>query len=229
MNQAVFLVGGLGTRLGDLTGGLPKPLVPVAGRPFIDWLLDKAVAEGFDDLLLLAGHRAEALASYAKAGQWQGARLRLSIEPEPLGTAGALVHAHALLAEDFLLANGDTWFGFDWKGLTLGADYDAVMALRRIRPADRYETIARHDEHDGDRVTAIRPRGATLDEGVINGGVYRLRRSVLANSSLPASLETDLLPRLCREGRLAGVERSGDFIDIGIPEAYAAAQTMSFH
>jgi len=224
LRQAVFLVGGLGTRLGDLTGGLPKPLVPVAGRPFIDWLLDKAVAEGFDDLLLLAGHRAEALAPYAQAGQWQGARLRLSIELEPLGTAGALVHAHALLAEDFLLANGDTWFGFDWKGLTLGADYDAVMALRRIRPADRYETIAR----DGDRVTAIRPRGATLDEGVINGGVYRLRRSVLADLSLPASLETDLLPRLCREGRLAGVERSGDFIDIGVPEAYAAAQTMSF-
>jgi D-glycero-alpha-D-manno-heptose 1-phosphate guanylyltransferase len=223
-SQCAFLVGGLGTRLGALTAGLPKPLVPVAGRPFLEWLLDKAVASGATELLLLAGHRSEALAPYLERGVWQGVKITASFEPQPFGTAGALVHAAPLLEDDFLLVNGDTWFDFDWSALDLAPGCDLTLALRSVSPADRYETATL----DGARVTALRPRDPTLAHGLINGGVYRMRKAALAGLATPSSLETDLLPRLCAEGRLGGQLFDGAFIDIGIPESLRQAQGMSF-
>lgn len=79
--QALFLVGGLGSRLGDLTARTPKPLLPVAGRPFVEHLLDKAVSEGFDDLVLLAGYRHEAVEAYA--GEWRGPAYASRWSPSP--------------------------------------------------------------------------------------------------------------------------------------------------
>ncbi len=217
--QAVFLVGGRGSRLGDLTLDTPKPLLPVAGRPFIEHLLDKAVREGFDELILLAGYRHQAVEAYA--GAWRGVPLRLSIEPEPLDTAGAVAHAATMLRDDFLLVNGDTWFDFDWSSLRLSDGFFGLIAARDVSPADRYETL---DIRDG-RVVAIRPR-ASLANGVINGGVYRLRRDVFANIEGPASLERATLPALC-EGSVLGAEiETGAFIDIGLPYSLAAAQTV---
>lgn len=214
--QAVFLVGGRGTRLGDLTAETPKPLLPVAGRPFIEHLLDKAVREGFDDLVLLAGYRHEAVDAYA--GHWRGVPLRVSVEPTPLDTAGAIAHARGLLADQFLVANGDTWFDFDWSSLRLPVDLSAQIAARHVAPADRYETL---DIVEG-RVASIRPR-ADLAQGLINGGVYRLRREVFADIRGRSSLERDVLPQLCASGALGASILSGGFIDIGLPASLAAA------
>ncbi|ATQ43285.1 sugar phosphate nucleotidyltransferase [Caulobacter mirabilis] len=221
--QCVILVGGLGTRLGALTRETPKPLLPVRGRPFVEWLLLKARREGFDRALLLAGHGAEVLDAWF-AGDVEarvGLTLAVSREPHPLGTAGALVHAETLLEDRFLLVNGDTWFDFDWANLAT-AGGEAIMALRRVAPADRYETVVL----EGDRVTGLRPRDPALVEGLINGGVYALSRSVLEGVSAPSSLEGALLPRLAREGRLRGRVCEGSFIDIGVPESYRAVQDM---
>ncbi|GAW39845.1 D-glycero-alpha-D-manno-heptose 1-phosphate guanylyltransferase [Brevundimonas sp. SH203] len=218
--QAVFLVGGRGSRLGDLTLDTPKPLLLVAGRPFIEHLLDKAVREGFDDLVLLAGYRHEAVEAYA--GAWRGVPVRLSIEPEPLDTAGAVAHAASLLREDFLLVNGDTWFDFEWSGLRLSHGLSGMIAARQVSPADRYETL---DIVEG-RVAAIRPRG-NLASGVINGGVYRLKRDAFADVRGRASLEKDILPMLCGKELLGAELKSGTFIDIGLPDSLRAAEVMS--
>ncbi|HBI20114.1 MULTISPECIES: sugar phosphate nucleotidyltransferase [unclassified Brevundimonas] len=217
--QAVFLVGGRGSRLGDLTLDTPKPLLPVGGRPFIEHLLDKAVREGFDDLVLLAGYRHEAIKAYA--GEWSGVPLRLSIEPEPLDTAGAVAHAVSLLRDDFLLVNGDTWFDFEWSSLRLSGGFSGLVAARDVSPADRYETL---DIREG-RVVAIRPR-ADLAAGVINGGVYRLRRDVFADVRGRASLEKDTLTTLCADGLLGAETRTGAFIDIGLPHSLKAANDL---
>ena len=217
--QAVFLVGGRGSRLGDLTLDTPKPLLPVAGRPFIEHLLDKAVREGFDELILLAGYRHQAVEAYA--GAWRGVPLRLSIEPEPLDTAGAVAHAAPMLRDDFLLVNGDTWFDFDWSGLRLSDGFSGLIAARDVSPADRYETL---DIREG-LVVAIRPR-ADLPSGVINGGVYRLRRGAFADVRGRASLEKDTLPTLCAEGLLGAEIKTGAFIDIGLPHSLKAAETI---
>lgn len=226
--QCVILVGGLGTRLGALAAETPKPLLPVQGRPFLEWLLIKAVGHGLDRVLLLAGHRSGVLDDWlweSRVAERLGLTLSVSREPTPLGTAGALVEARALLDDDFLLVNGDTWFDFDWSALTLSPRADGCMALRRVAPADRYETIVL----DGDRVTAVRARDPDLDEGLINGGVYRLRARALDRVGAPSSLERDVLPRLTTEGRLDARVFDAPFLDIGLPESYRAAEALSLN
>lgn len=217
--QAVFLVGGRGSRLGDLTTNTPKPLLPVAGRPFIEHLLDKAVRDGFTDLVLLAGYRHEAVEAYA--GDWKGAPLRISVEPEPLDTAGAIANARALLDEQFLVVNGDTWFDFDWSALNLGAGDLGAIAARSVSPADRYETL---DVQAG-RVLEIVPR-KPAETGLINGGVYLLKRDAFSDITGVRSLERDLLPQLCRTGRLSATVFDGQFIDIGVPDSLLAAEEI---
>lgn len=218
--QALFLVGGRGSRLGDLTAETPKPLLPVAGRPFIEHLLDKAVREGFDDLILLAGYRHEAVQAYE--GRWKDASVRVSVEPQPLDTAGAVAQARRLLADEFLVVNGDTWFDFPWSRLTLGEDETARLAAREVAPADRYETLT----VDQGRVTDFHPR-QPLERGLINGGVYRLRRQAFDDIRERVSLERDVLPKLCAQARLGALITAGDFIDIGLPASLSQANEIA--
>ena len=117
LKQAVFLVGGRGTRLGALTDTTPKPFITVAGRPFLAYLIDNAVRHGFTDVILLAGYLAEQLqAAWGPGSQAhaalaaEGVTISVIAEPEAAGTAGALLHARGQLDEQFLLANGDSTF-----------------------------------------------------------------------------------------------------------------------
>jgi len=229
LKQAVFLVGGRGTRLGALTAGAPKPSLLVAGRPFITYLIDNAVRHGFDDILLLAGYRAEALRRDWGEGSEGAARLarggvQIAVieEPAAAGTAGALVHARDRLDERFLLANGDSFFDFNWLDLLTietPEDWQARIALRRVADGARYGRV----ELDGERVAAFAGTGRS-GAALINGGVYLARRSLLDSiDRAPLSLEHDVFPRLAGAGRLHGRAYDGFFIDIGIPEDLARA------
>jgi NDP-sugar pyrophosphorylase family protein len=225
LEQCVILLGGLGTRLGDLAKALPKPLLPVGESPFVEVLISEARRRGFRKYLLLAGHRAEVVSDYLYANDVRnrfGATIELSIESTPLGTGGALVHALDRLDDEFLLLNGDTWFDFNWMDFVARSRVEGRsggVALRSVVSPDRYETV----ELDGVQVSTIRPRGSSLEPAFINGGVYHLKRRSLEGLHQPSSLEADLLPHLIREGQLSGFAYSGFFIDIGTPESYAAA------
>jgi D,D-heptose 1,7-bisphosphate phosphatase len=221
LRQAVILVGGLGTRLGERTKDTPKPMLPVGDRPFLDTLIDElARYDTFDEILLLAGHKAESIqARYADTVRGR-ARLTVSLEQAPLGTAGALVHAAGLLQERFLLLNGDSFFDFNILDLVARARSSLVqMALRVDVVGDRFGRVV----VDGNRVRAfIAPgQGAT---GPVNAGVYVIDRSILAGiDRLPASLEQDIFPVLASKGDMGGTSYRGYFIDIGIPEDFARA------
>ena len=221
LRQAVILVGGLGTRLGERTKTTPKPMLPVGGRPFLDTLIDEiARYDAFDEILLLAGHKADSsLARYD--GTVRGrARLGVSLEPQPLGTAGALVHAAGRLQQRFLLLNGDSFFDFNILDLAARADKSLVhMALRADVVGDRFGRVVL----DGGQVRAfIAPgQGAT---GPVNAGIYVVDRSILSRAGqLPASLELDVFPALAAAGAMTGTSYHGYFIDIGIPEDFARA------
>jgi D,D-heptose 1,7-bisphosphate phosphatase len=221
LRQAVILVGGLGTRLGERTKDTPKPMLPVGGRPFLDTLIDELTRyDAFDEILLLAGPKADTLqARYA--GTVRGrARLTVSLEQAPLGTAGALVHAADLLQDRFLLLNGDSFFDFNILDLVARARSGLVqMALRADVVGDRFGRVV----VEGDRVRAfIAPgQGAT---GPVNAGVYVIDRSILAGiDRLPASLEQDIFPVLAANGAMGGTSYRGYFIDIGIPDDFARA------
>lgn len=225
LTQCVLLVGGLGTRLGDLTAQTPKPMLEVAGKPFLEHLLAKAAGHGFRQVLLLAGFRAEVLETWLardRVAERLGLAVEVVVEPQPMGTGGALIQARDRLDDAFLLANGDTWFDFDWRVLADRADAPVVMALRQIAEADRYETAVLV----AGRVTAFRPRKGTPTPGLINGGVYRLEKAALPDRAGVWSLEADFLPRVAAEGQLGGEVFAGDFIDIGVPASFAAAQNL---
>lgn len=224
VNQCVILLGGLGTRLGELTRETPKPLLPVGGRPFIDVLVGEALRRGFGDILLLAGFRSDVVTDYVaglNARLPEGVRVTVSVEPEPLGTGGALGFARAQLDERFLLLNGDTWFDFNWLDLVDVAGTGSAIAAREVPLADRYESL--RVAADG-TVEAIVPRGFGAAPALINGGVYLLNRTDIDGFSGKFSIEEDLLPALVARGRLRACAYRGFFLDIGVPETYAAAQ-----
>jgi D,D-heptose 1,7-bisphosphate phosphatase len=228
INQCVILLGGLGSRLGEIAKTTPKPLLEVDGAPFVEVLIAEARRRGFREFLLLAGHRSEVVAAFIAERDIErrfDCEVKISVEPVPYGTGGALVHALPLLRDDFLLLNGDTWFDFNWLDLVSKARREGVAAclsLRTVAWPDRYETI----ELEDDRVRAIHPRGRSLESAQINGGVYYLTRRALEGAACPSSLEADILPKLVEAGALGGVAYDGFFIDIGVPETLEAANTL---
>lgn len=225
-SQCVILTGGMGTRLGELTRELPKPLLPVAGKPFLETLVLEAKRRGFTDILLLAGYKGAAVESFAGALQAKfsdDCRLNASIEPEPLGTGGALLHAADLLAEQFLLLNGDTWFDFNWLELLGVAGNGSALAARKIPNSGRHETLTLAP--DG-TVMQITSRTGSSAEALVNGGVYVLKKSDFVGFPRHFSIENDLLPELIGRSALRGREFDGFFLDIGIPETFEAAQRL---
>jgi D,D-heptose 1,7-bisphosphate phosphatase len=221
LRQAVILVGGLGTRLGERTKTTPKPMLPVGGRPFLDTLIDEiARYDAFEEILLLAGHKAESILARYDGTVRGRARLTVSLEPSPLGTAGALVHAAALLQSRFLLLNGDSFFDFNILDLVTRANDNLVhMALRADVIGDRYGRVAL----DGDRVRSFIAPGQGA-AGPVNAGVYVIDRTILTRvGGLPASLEQDVFPALAAAGAMTGTPYHGYFIDIGIPEDFVRA------
>jgi D-glycero-D-manno-heptose 1,7-bisphosphate phosphatase len=221
LRQAVILVGGLGTRLGERTRLVPKPMLDIGGRPFLDTLIDELTRyDVFEEILLLAGHKAEIVETHYAGATRGRARIIVSRETEPLGTGGALVHARDLLHDRFLLLNGDSLFDFNLLDLIARAHGGRIhMALRDGVVGDRYGRVALDGEMVRDFIAP--GSGAT---GPVNAGIYVVDRSIVADiARLPASLEQDLFPRLAAAGALRGTPYRGYFIDIGIPDDLARA------
>ncbi|HEY0206219.1 MAG TPA: HAD-IIIA family hydrolase [Acetobacteraceae bacterium] len=226
IRQCVVLVGGLGTRLGPLTAAMPKPMLPVGGRPFLAWVLREAMRYGVTDFLLLTGHLSDKVAGGLQAlcdGLPYPVRITISQEPAPAGTGGALHHAAPHLQDRFLLLNGDSLFDGDLPAALGAEDSFGVVGrllLRRVADASRYGVV----ELDGQQIVAFKERGAAGQPGTINGGIYLLDRRILDWTSSNCSLERDVLPRLATAGLLRGTESDGWFVDIGIPEDLARAE-----
>jgi len=228
VKQAVILCGGGGTRLGALTAAMPKPLLPVAGAPFLDLLLFELGRHGIRRIVLLAGYIARKIAEYAAATPIKdrfGLEIDVAVEAEPAGTGGALALAKDRLDDSFLLLNGDSWFDINLLGLPalLAREPDAVgcLALRAVADTARYGVV---DLDDG-RITGFAERPGAMGPGVINGGIGAFRRVLLDHIPQKASLEKDVFPALARAGRLRGAPHDGYFIDIGIPADFERAQT----
>ena len=223
--QCAILVGGFGTRLGSLTQACPKPLLAIQGEPFLGRLMRNLLRFGFDDFILLAGYLADQVEAFATDfARTHGVTVRVSVEQQPAGTGGALKIAEAWLAEEFLLLNGDTMFNFnilDMATHPLDFAWIGRMALRQVPDTSRFG----HVDAMNRQVVAMQEKVPGSGPGTINAGVYWLRRSVLDRiTTLPCSLETDVLPSLIADGTLAGIAYDGAFIDIGVPDDLAFAQ-----
>jgi len=224
--QAVILCGGLGTRLGSLTAQTPKPLLPVGSSPFLDILLTELGRHQIRDVLFLASFQSEKIAEYIAnnaVAQRFGMTLSMTIEPDQAGTAGALHHAQDLLQPTFFLLNGDSWIDFNILDLLpmAAAECDAILTLRKLEDASRSGVVTLQDG----LATSFAERPETSGPGLVNAGVYLLKRSIIPHLPKSGSLERDVLPVLADAGRVRGKVASGFFIDIGVPETYEQAQT----
>jgi D,D-heptose 1,7-bisphosphate phosphatase len=220
--QAVILAGGKGTRLGALTADKPKPLLEVGGKPFIRYLIEALRRHGFTELVLLVGPFAQRYREAFGDGAALGVKLVLVPEDPPADTAGALLVAAPYLQPRFLLLNGDSFFDFNLLDLVarpMKGKWLARLALRRVDDAARYGAVVL----DGDRINKFGEK-SQAGSGIINGGVYWLRRALLDHiGPPPASLERDVLPRLAVEGLVRGAVYDGHFLDIGTPEDFTRA------
>lgn len=226
LRQAVVLVGGLGTRLGTLTERMPKPMLPVAGGPFLDILLRNIARHGFEEILLLARHHAQTIRDHYGSGQIGGARIRVCEERERAGTAGALREVASDLDAHFLLSNGDSFFDVNYLALAQIYRQKApviALALREVPDAARYGQVTLGA--DGRVVDYSEKSPGAAHSGLINGGVYVVSREILGSIGPDeVSLETDVMPALVAAGRVTGMPFDGYFLDIGLPETYAQAQ-----
>ena len=230
IRQCAILAGGLATRLGDIAADTPKPVLEVGRRPFIAWLMREMLRFGVDDFVILTGHLPhaveDAVLSAADALP-KRVTVRFSEEPHRAGTGGALFHAAPLLAERFLMCNGDSLFDCNIAALLAafasdGPDVLGRMVAREIPDASRYGTVTL----DVDRVTAFaeRPANGAAGPGLINAGIYALDRRVLERLAPSCSLERDLLAPLAQEGILRATRQHGWFVDIGVPADLAHAR-----
>jgi D,D-heptose 1,7-bisphosphate phosphatase len=224
--QCAVLVGGMGTRLGSLTATTPKPLLDCGGRPFLAWVMRELSRFGFEEFVLLAGHLSEHVDGFAaEVPRYlpKAATVKVSREPAPAGTGGALWHARDILDQRFLVLNGDSWCDTNLARFIAGASSPGALGhvlLLRVKDASRYGVV----ELSGQRIVAFHERPPSPVPGTINGGIYVLNKSALDYVKPVCSLERDVLPQLAREGLLTGQATDGYFIDIGVPDDYARAQ-----
>jgi D-glycero-D-manno-heptose 1,7-bisphosphate phosphatase len=222
VRQCAILAGGLAAET-------PKPLLPVGDRPFLAWLLQEVSRFGVEEALLLTrafSDRVEARVRAIAADLPRPLRIEFAFEPMDAGTGGALFHARDRLDERFLLCNGDSLFGCNLADLLAAAAADTPevvgrMVLRWLDGASSHGVV----EIGGDRVVTFRERGVPGTPCAVNAGICLFDRRVLHAVSSACSLEREVLPGLAREGALRGALARGYFVDIGVPEDFARAQT----
>ncbi len=223
--EAIVLVGGLGTRLRALVSDVPKPLAPVAGRPFLAWVLDALAARGMRRTVLATGYLAEQIEALI-GRRWLSMDVDYSVEAEPRGTGGAIALARDRLRGDTAhVLNGDSYADYDPERLQRHAQSLGTplgVALVRVPDVGRYGAARVQDG----RIIGFSEKGG-VGAGWINAGCYHLDQQVLA--ALPTgafSFESEVLAPAVAHGHVAGLPFEGRFIDIGVPEDFQRAQTL---
>jgi len=223
--EAIVLAGGFGTRLASRLDGVPKPMAPVAGRPFLEIPLTQLRCAGCARVLLSVGHLHNVIQDYFGSA-FDGMSIDYVIESVPLGTGGAIRLALAKATEESVLVlNGDTFLSADFAGmLRFHAAEAATVTIAVIHQPD----IARYGGVviEGNRIVGFDEKGCS-GPGWINGGAYVLSKNLAWPPALAQkfSIERDVfVPQVARL-RPAAYKVDGYFLDIGIPEDLDRAQT----
>lgn len=222
--EAIILAGGFGTRLRTVVNGVPKPMAPIAGRPFLEVLLDDLSGNSVSRVVLAVGYKKEIIMSHF-AHQYKSVAIDYSIEDTPLGTGGAIKKALALCHDDdVIIVNGDTFFDVDLKKMMATHKKSGVlitMAIREMTHFSRYGTIAVSDGYVT-RMIEKKP----CEKGYINGGIYCVNRHLLDEAVRETfSFESDFLEKAVGSRKIRAFISDGYFIDIGVPADYAKAET----
>lgn len=227
--EVIILAGGLGTRLRSEVKDVPKCMAPVAGKPFLWYLLkDLKKYPEVKRVILSVGYLREVIFEWIPTIQEEFPfEFDYAIEEEPLGTGGGIRLAMEKVTEDeAIILNGDTYFAVDLHELISAHKNQPAakltIALKPMKDFDRYGTVATDDDCRVLKFNEKQP----CKEGEINGGVYVLSKddSIFEGQPKKFSFETAVMQEKCGDtGCLFGVVQNGYFIDIGIPEDYHKA------
>jgi len=227
---AVVLAGGFGTRIKHLLVDLPKPMAPVNGRPFVEWVVRYLAAQGIRNVILSTGYLSETVEKHFSPSPVKSVRVTCLPETTPLGTAGGFLNAASCAAEKpaaWLVLNGDSLVLAPLERLFAALDQSvnegAILGVP-MADASRFGTVSQNVAGDLTGFDEKKP-GA----GNINAGVYLFRHATVGKfpSKSPLSFERDVFPALIRTGaRLKTVLSEAPFLDIGTPESLPQAEVF---
>jgi len=221
LKECIILAGGLGTRLNHLIPGLPKSLAPVAGKPFLKFLLDYLQLQRTDHFIFSLGYLHHQIIEFlnTEAGHLHKTYI---IEEKPLGTGGAIMNAmSALKSDQFFVVNADTFYPVDLHHILnfhIQNNADITLALKPMLQPYRYGTVA---ITANGRIQNFEEK-KSCEFGLINGGVYCINRRFLKNIKVETyfSFEKVVLEAMFENARFFGYLQDQFFIDIGVPEDY---------
>ena len=235
MNQAIILAGGKGTRLRDRLGDLPKPMIPIAGRPLLEHQVELVRRHGMTDLVLFVHHRADSIQAHFGDGSRWGVSIRYVVEREPLGTAGAVLAGWEALASRFAVLYGDTMVNVDLSRMGSAHARSSAAATLLVHPNNHPLDSDLVEADPAGRVTAFHNRPhppGRFYQNLVNAGLYVMERESLvpfreglaaAGSAGGAGLDfgRDLFPAMLGRGlRLEGYNTPEYIKDIGTPTRY---------
>lgn len=232
IKECIILAGGLGTRLRSVVSELPKCMAPVAGKPFLHYVISYLQKQGIEKFIFSVGYKSESIIKYIEEEtknyklQTTNFQIQFSIEAKPLGTGGAIKLSAAKATEkNVLVVNGDTLFSIDVSKLSAfhqmcGAD--CTLSLKPMQNFERYGVVELNKDYS---ISSFKEK-QFYESGLINGGVYALHTEKFLKEDLPQkfSFEKDYLEKYFDKRRMYGVVQDEYFIDIGIPEDYEKAQ-----
>jgi len=221
--EAIILAGGFGTRLREIISDVPKPMAPIAGRPFLEILLGNLEKKGFKRIILSLGYKADKVIMHF-GSRFRSMELSYEIESSPLGTGGA-VRASLMQCQNnhVFVFNGDTFLDLETSQIEAlwVANQNPIIVAREVQDTLRYGRLF----DDGGYVSELVDKGVT-GPGLINAGCYLLPIDVLDSYELGQvfSLEEDFLKMYIQKSPVELFITKGYFIDIGIPSDYQRAQ-----
>jgi D-glycero-alpha-D-manno-heptose 1-phosphate guanylyltransferase len=223
MREAIVLAGGFGTRLRQVVPDWPKPMAPIAGRPFLEILLKSLAQKGFTRAILSLGYMADKISNHF-GNKFAGMQLTYVVENQPLGTGGAIRLAMTKCMQDHVFVlSGDTFLDLEAVAIEEHwlARHNPIIVARQEPDTARYGRLLVQDG----LITGFTEKGVP-GPGLINGGCYLFDRKQLDSFPLkqPFSLEADILTNAVLEVPIDVFVTNGHFIDIGVPEDYQRAQ-----
>ena len=228
--KAVILAGGPGTRLRPLTCTRPKILIPIANRPLLDWTIERLSWAGVSEVVLAVNYLAENIRQFFGKGKY-GVKIKYSLEPRAMGTAGPVKLAEKLLDleedEVLLIMNGDIWSDIEFFKLSefhrrnMARGAVATLTLYEVEDVSRYGVV---DLHSDGRILGFHEKPSKrVKSRLINAGVYASSREVFSYlEERKMSFEKEVFPKLARENKLYGLKHEGDWGDVGKIEDYLA-------
>ena len=223
--KAVIIAGGFGTRLRPLSCTRPKHLLPIAGKPLLDWTLESLSKSGVDEIVFAVNYMSEVFVKrYGKSAY--NMKIHYAHEPKPLGTGGCVKNAERIIGhdEDFLLLNGDIVSRVDYADLVEHHTRNSCMAtitLHQVRDPSRYGVVELAEQNRIKRFVE-KPSLDKAPSKFINAGVYALSPRIFdyIPSRRRVSIEREVFPVLARDNELFGYKFNGLWIDVGQPSDF---------